>query len=85
MRKTVFSQCQLGEGDFSSLKAKDLSIRDSDLTRSSFLGTMLSTLDLRGSDITGIFVSDTMRELRGARLDVPQLIQLSGLLGIELI
>ena len=46
---------------------------------------MLSTLDLRGSDITGIFVSDTMRELRGARLDVPQLIQLSGLLGIELI
>ena len=46
--------------------------------------TRLRDIVLSSSDLTSLFLSDNLAELRGARLDLDQWIQLAGLLQIRL-
>ena len=80
--KTVFKDCMLEDADFSFLKTDKLSIQDSVLSSADFSSTALAAVDLSGSHIDGIRVGEDLRELRGARLDVGQLIELAPVLGI---
>lgn len=84
IEKTVFSLCDLRESDLSALKHKKLSIVSSDLERAVITGTCLKDLDLSESKLDGLLFSDTASELRGAELDVSQLIQIAPNLGIKL-
>ena len=78
IEKTIFSLCDLRESDLSALKHKKLSIVSSDLERAVITG------DLSESKLDGLLFSDAASELRGAELDVSQLIQIAPNLGIKL-
>ena len=84
VQKTVFSGCNLVEADFSDLKCRDLSLVSCRLERAAFMRTRLRDIDLSSSDLSSLFISDNLAELRGARLDLDQWIQLAGLLQIRL-
>jgi hypothetical protein len=47
------------------------------------LRTSLAGIDLSSCDISGLRVSDTFRELRGAVVSSEQAAQLAGLLGVQ--
>lgn len=84
MHKVSFSQCNLCESDFSSVKHKGLTILDSNMERASLSGTMLKDINLSGSTLASVFMSETFRELRGARLDVSQAMDIIRLFGVNI-
>ena len=84
MQKTSFSLCNLCESDFSSVKHKGLEIRDSNMERASLSGTMLKDINLSGSTIASVFVSENFKELRGAQLDVSQAMDIIRLFGVNI-
>ena len=53
--------------------------------RAEFFGTRLRGVDLSGSDIASIRVSNTFTELSGAKIALDQAVDLVGLLGVKLI
>ena len=52
------------------------------LSGSSFRGTGLDGISLIGSDISGISLSEDLRELRGASLDIAQVMDIARMIGI---
>lgn len=66
-------------------RLRDLEALTCDFTQTAFFKTPLKGLDLTSSTIEGIQVSDTLGELRGARLDPFQAAGLMRLLGIEVV
>ena len=85
MDTVSFDECSLVESDLSSLRHRRLEIVHSRLERASFTGTALRDVDLSGSDITSVFLSQDLCEMRGARLDVSQVMQLASSLGIRIV
>lgn len=66
------------------LNLKNSRIVKSDMSSSNIQGTILSSLSLKDSDITGIFFSD-LKEIKGAKLDVNQVMAIASVLGIQII
>ena len=79
MQKVSFSQCNLCESDFSSVKHKGLTILDSNMERASLSGTMLKDINLSGSTLASVFMSES-----GARLDVSQAMDIIRLFGVNI-
>lgn len=72
-----FSNCCIMHSDFrdssfSSISHTKLEITDTNLSRASLRGTRLSGLSLRGTTLDGITLSENMKELKGALLDISQ-------------
>ena len=63
MQKVSFSQCNLCESDFSSVKHKGLTILDSNMERASLSGTMLKDINLSGSTLASVFMSETLYKM----------------------
>jgi hypothetical protein len=45
---------------------------------------MLGNISFKGSDISGIYLSDTFKELKGASLDVSQALDVAKILGVKI-
>lgn len=60
MDTVSFDDCSLVESDLSSLRHRRLEIVHSRLERASFTGTALRDVDLSGSDITSVFLSQDL-------------------------
>ena len=54
------------------------------MERASLSGTMLKDINLSGSTLASVFMSETFRELRGARLDVSQAMDIIRLFGVNI-
>ena len=83
MQKVSFSKCNLSESDFSSVRHKGLAIMDSNMERASLSATMFKDMDLSGSTLASVFMSESFRELRGAQLDVSQAMDIVRLFGVK--
>ncbi len=84
IKDTSFLECNMSESDLSYLKTTTLSIRSCDLTRAVLIQTMLASADLCQSTLDGIMLSQGFPELKGLKVSLGQLIQLSDLLGVKL-
>ena len=84
IKKLRITSSDLSDSSFSECRADDAVIRDTLLCRTSFRGTMLSLFVLSGSDIEGIILSENIRELRGACLDVAQGLAVARTLGADI-
>ena len=67
-----------------AILAKRLRLEGCDLTRAELFGTKLAGVDLSSCEIAALRVSDTFRELRGAKVGIDQAPDLIGLLGVKL-
>lgn len=79
-----FRGCRMREAVFSACQLKKTALVECDLQGCSFFHTPLSDVDLSGSRIDGIRLSDTFRELRGAVLSPWQFETVAGMLGVKL-
>ena len=61
---------------------KRVRIHDSNLRRAVLTGTSLRDLSLTGSSLDGIFLSESLKEVRGAELDISQAVDIVKLLGV---
>ncbi|MBR3236047.1 MAG: pentapeptide repeat-containing protein, partial [Atopobiaceae bacterium] len=55
------------------------------LMRAEFFGTRLRGVDLSGSELAGIRVSNIFAELSGAKISLDQAVDLVSLLGVKLV
>ena len=74
---------EVEECSFSDLSVEKMALTGCSLAHSIFKGTPLKTIILRGSDISGIYISSDYNELREAKLDVSQALDAARLMGIE--
>lgn len=79
----IACETNLAEVSLFSTKLRHVTLDQCDLTRMSVLRTSLAGIDLSSCDISGLRVSDTFRELRGAVVSPEQAVQLAGLLGVQ--
>lgn len=73
----------LAEVNLFATKLRHVTLNQCDLTRMTVLRTPLTGIDLSSCDISGLRVSDTFRELRGALVSPEQAAQLAILLGVQ--
>jgi len=73
------------EAFFMESRLKKFTLEKTDLTRADFFRTQLKGIDLSSCVIKGIMVSDTYRELHGAKIDAFQAIDLVSLLGVTIV
>ena len=76
LKNVSISNSDFSESSFSECRTEGLSIVSSSLVRTSFRGTPLLSVGLDSSDMEGIILSENLKELRGARLDVAQAISI---------
>ena len=74
----------MSDTDFSSVRHKDLSIRNSNMHRASVAGTALKSVDLSGSDLSSVFMSENLKEIMGSELDQSQALDVIRLLGVRI-
>lgn len=87
LTKTKFKTCAFNESDMQEAVLSDCSLkavtfREVKLCRANFYKTLLKGIDLRGCDISGIIVSDTLQELKGAVVELTQAAELAEKIGI---
>ena len=84
MHNVSIISSDFSESSFSSVKHDGLRIESSSLKSASFRNTPLASVSLASSDISGIILSENLSELKGAKLDVSQALDIAKLLGIEI-
>lgn len=87
LSETNFSVVELVASNFknaslSGCKLKNLLCNQVDFVQTNFFKTPLKGIDFTNSIITGIIVSDTGTELRGAKVDLYQAAELAKLFGV---
>ena len=82
LEKIRIEKSQLSGGNFSQCRCKNVSWENNRLTGASFFKTMLNGMDFSTSDINGIALSDDLRELKGAVMDLYQAAELMKRLGV---
>jgi fluoroquinolone resistance protein len=70
---------RLAEADLTDADLTDVDLREADLSFATLRGAKLNGTDLRGARVTGVDLS--LLDLRGARLDVAQAVQVAQGLG----
>ncbi len=84
LEQVTLRDCDMHEATLSNVRAKRLRLEGCDLTRAELFGTKLAGVDLSSCEIAALRVSDTFRELRGAKVGIDQAPDLIGLLGVKL-
>ena len=84
-RNTRLEDCRLGGAVLAQADVSGLLPRRVDFQGADFFRTSLSGLDLSDCSIGGLTVSESLRELRGMKLNPAQAAELMPLLGIELL
>ena len=84
LEKVKFQKTDFSGAAFSAVKWKEISFEECSLKKASFFKTPLKGLDLTGSEIDGILLSDSHWELEGAVVSLLQAARLAGLLGVEI-
>ena len=87
LTKTKFKTCTFKETDLheailSDCNLKTVTFDSVRLCKADFYKTMLKSVDLRTCDISGIVLSDTLQELKGAVVELTQAAELAKKLGI---
>lgn len=83
---TVLEDCDLRESFLSELRLQKRSrLERCSLVRADLFRTVLKGVDLSTCDITGIAVSDTRAELRGALISTEQAVDVAALLGVRIV
>lgn len=77
--------CSFGHASFQAAKFKRIEMRDVVLSGAEFFRSSLKGVDLSQCAIDGIWVSESMKELRGVKINPGQAVDLISLLGIEMI
>lgn len=78
----LLSGCDLQDGYMEECVFKKTVFHSMRLNRVNFFHTSLKGIDLRGSELEGLTVSDERKELKGAVVDLYQAAELARLLGI---
>ena len=76
--------CALSNALFSQVLLKRMVFKDCRFTKAELFRTMLKGVDLFDCDISGIALSDTFSELRGAVVSYDQAAELALLLGVKI-
>lgn len=84
MRNSGIYESKMNDGSFNSVNCRNVSIHSTSLSGTSFRDTMLSSLSLKMSDLGGIYLSQDAKELKGAKLDVSQALDIVKLFGVEI-
>lgn len=79
----VFCGCRMSDGAVGECKLKEVKFSDCDFCGCSFFGTKLAGMDLRENSISGIILSDSLFELRGAVISGEQAELVAKMLGIK--
>ena len=85
LEQVTFTRCDMHEATLAQLKLKKLQVEGCNLMRAEFFGTRLRGVDLSGSELAGIRVSNTFAELSGAKIGLDQAVDLVSLLGVKLV
>ena len=78
-------QSSFTDSAFDEMKCTGCIFSSSDFSRSSFRGTSMNAIDLHESSIESIALSEDFHELRGARLDITQMMCIAALLSVEIV
>ena len=81
--RVVFSECRLRESLWSEVRLLKTRFDHSDLERAQWARTPLAGLDMTTCRIGGWSIS--LYDLRGAKVTAAQVIELAGLLGVEIV
>ncbi len=84
LEQVTFQGCDLHEASLSQLRIKRLALDACDLTRAELFQTRLRGVDLSSCIVSALRLSDSLLELRGAKVGVDQAPELLGLLGVKL-
>ena len=76
--------CDLSDTSLNDITHKGSSIISSTLSRAFLVNTKLASLKLDGSDLSEIYISSDLKELKGAELDVSQALDVIKLIGVKL-
>ena len=76
--------CDSSDTSLNDITHKGSSIISSTLSRAFLVNTKLASLKLDGSDLSEIYISSDLKELKGAELDVSQALDVIKLIGIKL-
>ena len=82
LQDVEITSSSLEETGFTDVTHKRVRIHNSNLCCAVLTGTSLRDLSLTGSSLDGIFLSDSMKEVRGAELDISQAVDIVKLLGV---
>lgn len=88
--KNVWERVKLESSNFcetalSEIKLKSPSFSEVNFAHADFFKTPLKGIDLSKCIIDGISVSDTLYELKGARISTEQAVTVAGILGIKVV
>jgi uncharacterized protein YjbI with pentapeptide repeats len=81
-KSCTFNETDMHEGVLSDCSLKTFAFDTVKLYKADFYKTMLKGIDLRTCDISGIVVSDTLQELKGAVVELIQAAELAKKIGI---
>lgn len=81
----ILQECQMKDAALSAMRIVKAELHRVDFTNSDFFRTLLKGVDLSDCVITGICVSESLQELKGATIDVTQASVLAGLLGVHVV
>lgn len=81
----VISGCSFKESFWSEVRFKKLRLEKAVFSGADFFKTSLKDVDLSDCKIDGIMVSETFKELRGAKINFVQCSEIARLLGIKII
>lgn len=81
----MLERCLCKEAFFTEARIKKMSFDTVDLSRADFFKTPLKGVDLSSSVISGIMVSDSFRELAGAKIDLSQAVDIAVMLGVKIV
>ena len=81
--RVAFDQCRMRESLWSEVRMPKVRFDRTDLSKAQWMRTPLMGLDMSTCQIDGWTI--TLYDLRGVKLTAPQVISLSGLLGVEIV
>lgn len=76
---------RLRDASLQHVRLKKTTLQRTDLTRAELFRTSLCGMDLSSCEIGGIILSETLSELKGAKLSAYQAVQIAGKLGITIV
>lgn len=81
--RVLFSDCRLRESLWGDVKMPKVQFVQADLSRAQWIRTPLNGIDISSCSIEGWNIS--LFDLKGAKVTAAQVIELSGLLGVEIV
>ncbi len=85
LEDVVITDSDFPDSSFASLIHKKLELSSCNLSRSDFRQTSLASVNLTSSSLSAISLSEGYKELKGAKIDVSQALDIVKGLGVELI